>query len=187
MQVLRKIQQTAKTKFKVRLFSGNSLLHSQDFLPFWVSITEQLGPENIEVAPALPYEAYMAEMERAEVTFDAFHFGSCNTVSDSLFIGVPMLCWEGDEWYNRIGPAMLRRCGLPELIATNEAEYIEKAVRLLDDEPYRDRLRQKVSQVDLNEAIYSTDEAKYFRNAMHYLIENHEQLQRDACRESIRI
>lgn len=187
VQALKKIQQTARTKFKYRLFSGNSLLRSQDFLPFWLSITEQLGHENIEIAPALPYESYMAEMERAEVSFDAFHFGGCNTVSDSLFIGVPMLCWEGDKWYNRIGAEMLRRCGLPELIATNEAEYIEKAVQLLDDEGYRDHLRHKVSQVNLDAAIYSTDDAKYFKSAVNYLIDKHEELRKDGSRDPVRI
>ena len=82
---------------------------------------------------------------------------------------------------------MLRRCGLPELIATNEAEYIEKAVQLLDDESYRDQLRHKVTQVNLDAAIYATEDAKYFKNAVTHLIEKHEELRKDGSRDPIRI
>jgi hypothetical protein len=187
VQTLRKLLDTTKTKFRLRVFTGNSLLRSNDFIPFHREIVSQLGADNVELAPSLPYPDYMANMEQGDLTLDAYHFGGCNTVSDSLFVGVPMLCWEGEKWYNRIGPEMLRRANLPELIATNEAEYLERAARLIDDEHYRLELKEKILAVDLSTAIYSTEDAPYFRNAMHYLVENHEEMRKERSKEPIRI
>jgi hypothetical protein len=187
VQTLKKILETSKTKFKLRVFTGNSLLRSNDYMPFYREITSQLGPENVEIVPPLTYPDYMAQMEQADLTFDAYHFGGCNTVSDSLFVGVPMLCWEGDKWYNRIGPEMLRRANLPECVVTTQEQYIERALQLIDDESYRDGLRQRLSQVNLDQAIYARDDAPTFGTAVHYLIENHERLKNDSIRQPVRI
>jgi hypothetical protein len=187
VQALKKIRAAAKTRFKLRVFTGNSLLRSNDYVPFYREFIAQLGAEDTEIVPPLAYSDYMANMERGDLTFDAYHFGGCNTVSDSLFVRVPMLCWEGDKWYNRIGPEMLRRAGLPELFVTNEEQYIERALQLIDEEEYRESVRQKVSQVNLDTAIYSTEHAPFFKKAVDYVIENHEQLQKDGTRDPIRI
>jgi hypothetical protein len=187
VQTLKKIQAAARGKFKVRLFSGNSLSRCNDYIPFAVELADQLGRENLEVVPNLPYAAYMAEMEKGDLALDAFHFGGGNTVSDNLFIGVPMICWEGDQWYNRTGPAILRRATVPELIVSTEQDFIDLAVKLIDDSSYRESLREKLKSLDLDRLIYFTDDAPYLNKAIHYLIDNHEQLQGDQSREPIRI
>ena len=185
VQTLKKIQAATDNRFKIRLFSGYSLVRSNDHIPFYRELAGQLGAENVEVLPHLPYARYMAEMERGDLSLDTFHFGGCNTVSDSLFARVPMICWEGDKWYNRIGPATLLLAHLPECIVTNEQEFVDLAVRWIDDEKYRVDLQKKLAGLDLDALIYRQDDAAYFNKAIHYLIDNHERLQRDATRKSI--
>ena len=98
----------------------------------------------------------MRLMEEGGPDLDSFHFGGCNTVADSLYLSLPTLCLgQGNKWYNRIGPAMLKRCNLPELITTTEPEFIETALRLIHDDNFRQSLRTRLTQTNLNEAIFT--------------------------------
>ncbi len=129
----------------------------------------------------------MEKMEHGDLTLDAYHFGGCNTVSDSLFARVPIICWEGDQWYNRIGPSTLRMAGMHECIATSADEYIALAVRLIEDVKYRKDLRERLVRSDLDTLLYGKTNAVHFNTAIHYLIANHDRLQQNTTREPIRI
>ena len=46
----------------------------------------------------------------------------------------------------RLASGILKRMALDECIATTDQEYIELAVRLAQDKPYRDQVRSKMNQ-----------------------------------------
>src|SRR5205085_9308298 len=122
-----------------------------------------------------------------DFTLDSFHFGGCNTVADSLFVCKPVVVWEGDKWYNRIGPAMLRLVGLDELIATTEDEYLDKALLLIHDDHKRADVTARLQAADLDVTVFSTRHAPAFRRAVDYLIANHEALRQEGAKTPIRI
>lgn len=185
LQTLRKLLDRSKKKLRFRMSLGGSSTRANDHLPFYRDIAAVLGAENFEILPAMSYPDYMAKMQEGDVMVDSFHFGGCNTVSDCLFIRVPTLTWEGTTWYNRIGSQMLRLVGMQECIATNEEEYLEKALRLIHDDAYRADIRRRLEATDLDSTIYATDDAKYFLPVVDYLVENHERLQKDPDRSAI--
>jgi len=185
VQSIRKLLDGLKRKVKLRVFLGHSSGRKNDHLPFVLALISQLGQENVQVYAGLGYGDYMGIMEEGDLSIESFHFGGCNTVSDSLYLGIPMITWEGNKWYNRIGSQMLRLTDLHDCITTNEADYIAKITELVHDDEKRQKLRERVAKADLNKTIYNEDEAKYFEAAVDYLVANHEKLQADGKRDPI--
>ncbi len=175
LQTLRKIIEGTKKQFKLRLFIGASSYRQNDHLPFARELIAILGEKNVELHHSLDYVNYMARMEGADLLIDSFHFGGCNTISDSLWLRLPTVTWEGTKWYNRIGSQMLRLIGLDECIATNEEEYLRIVLKMINDDRYRESIRQRVVSADLENTIYSTEEGKYFLNAFDQIVANHDQ------------
>ena len=97
---------------------------------------------------------------------DAYPFGGCNTVVDSLYVRKLIVCREGTAWYNRIGPAMLRTVGLPELVVTTEEQYIDTIFRLIHDDDFRSNLQERLDHTDLDATIFDRVEAQSFRKAV---------------------
>ncbi len=187
ISLLREVVRRCEKPLCYRIFVGTSLLRHAAYLPFVREITKQLAPAKVEVLPKLHYGAYMALMEEGDLSIDAFHYGGCNTMTDSLFLGKPMASLEGERWYNRIGPQMLRMVGEDGLIATTDREYVDLIVRLIHDDALREASAKRLSKVDLNATIFNRSDAKYFRKAIDYLIANHERLSQEKERTPIRI
>jgi predicted O-linked N-acetylglucosamine transferase (SPINDLY family) len=132
-----------------------------------------------------PYEDFMLAMEDGDFSLDSHPFGGYNMVIDSVFLGKPMVTFEGTRIYNRCSSALMRKIGMEELIAHNEEEYVAKALRLVEDDDYRQSLSQRLCETDLRKTVFDTDEPQYFRKAVDYLIANHAALQRDGSRTPI--
>ncbi len=158
----------------IRLFAGGVLSSFAGYLPFVSRLRTQLGTQTgIEVVPNLNYQSYMQAMEEGDFACDSFHFGGSNSVADCLHLGKPIVCLEGQNWYNRIGPAMLRDIGLQELIASTEDEYVEKIVRLAEDDDYRSDVTKRLQAADLNADVFSMQYAGGLNDALKFLIDRH--------------
>lgn len=77
----------------------------------------------------------------ADVQLDTYPYGGWNTNLDALNLGIPIVTQEGHMSPSRWGANMLRILNVHEGIATDEAEYVEWAVRFAQDK----ELRQRVS------------------------------------------
>jgi hypothetical protein len=188
LQTLRKLLDQVRRPVRFRFFPA-VLDIANSYLPFLAAVREALGGTSVvlDMMPFLAYPAYMAAMEEGDLTLDAFHFGGSNVLSDSLFVRKPTVVWQGDKWYNRISSAMLRRVGMDELIANSEAEYLEKALRLIHDDRWRDGLTARLQAADLNGTVFSDADAPSFRRAVEFLIANHERLKSEPDRRPLRI
>jgi predicted O-linked N-acetylglucosamine transferase (SPINDLY family) len=168
-----------------RLFPG-VVSSDNSYLPFAADLREALGEsERVQIVPFCPYPQYMSLLEEGGLTLDSFHFAGSNTVAENLFLRKPTVVLEGDKWYNRIGPSMLRLVGLDELICTSEDEYVEKACRLIHDDSHREALTAKLRDADLDATIFSTEHASSFPRAIEYLIANHDRLKTTGSRAPI--
>ena len=155
-----------------RIFSSAGPLRHKGGLPFIQQVDKQLPGCKKEVFGHLDYDEYMGLLEEADFALDCFPFGGSNTVSDMLYLGIPVLCREGTRWFNRIGPAMLRSIGLDELIATTDSEYIKKAIRLANDEEYRSHLSGRIAAADLDTNVYTPRGASEFRGFIDRVVAN---------------
>lgn len=187
VHALRQLVQRSPKPLRFRFLVGSTLHRNGDLLPLARQLDAELAPAVVEILPGAGYEPYMALLEEGDLSLESFHFGGCNTVADSLHVGKPIVTWEGDKWYNRIGSQMLRRVGLADLIATNETEYVEIILRLIADDAHRAAVVSRVAQSDLQSTLFNHAEARSFPTAIAYLIEHHPRLQAEGSREPIRI
>ena len=188
LRTLRKILDHVRRPVVFRVFAA-TLDQLNGYMPFLTVIREALSGTSVvlDIKPTLPYAEYMAFMEEGDLTLSTYHFGGCNVVSDSLYLGKPMVAWQGDLWHNRAPAAMLRQVGLDELIATNEQEFVQITLRLIHEDRWRDELTSRLCTADLDKTIYSDTDASSFCRAIQYLMANHARLKSEPGRKPIRI
>ena len=181
----RKLLAKLERPVRFRLFPG-TVSKDNSYIPFAAEVREAVGADaRLDIMPYCPYHRYMQLLEEGDLTLDSYHFAGSNTVAENLFLRKPTLSWEGDHWYNRIGPSMLRMLGLDDLICRSEKKYLEKAHRLIHDDAWREELAARLRAADLDQTVFSTEHAASFRRALDYLIENNDRLKGEGSREPI--
>jgi predicted O-linked N-acetylglucosamine transferase (SPINDLY family) len=156
------------------------------FLAIEEEIKNILGADNIEVIPDyLTHRQFMNKLETADIIIDSFPFGGYNTIIDSLYLNKALVTLEGTKAYNRFSGAMLRRLGLDELITNNSEEFIEKVLKLVNNDNYRHIINEKIRKLNPGKDLFNQQEIKYFKQAIDYLIENHQKLQADKLKDPV--
>lgn len=100
------------------------------------------------------YNAYMEHLRACDLHLASFPFGGTNSDLDSMTLGIPIVCMDGDEPHSRFDGILLRRIGLGELVCANVEEYIELALALIEDDARRNALRDRLLVTDLEAAFF---------------------------------
>ena len=187
LELLQEILRRTQHPLLFQIFGGPLISARNQFIPFVKDLEAFLPRHSFQVIPPKAYSEYMAMMERGAFALDSYPFGGGNTIVDSLVIGKPIIAYEGQRWYNRIGAALLREVGLEELVARSDREYVEKALKLIQDKDYRQQLSRRLRESNLDRLLFHGLEAPLFRQAIDYLIANHETLKQSGSRAPILI
>lgn len=82
------------------------------------------------------------------VALDPFPYHGTTTTCEAMWMGVPVVTLAGELHAQRVGVSLLETVGTPELIANDEAAYIDIATRLASDRSrlseYRATLRERM-------------------------------------------
>jgi len=114
-------------------------------------------------AAGLPFDRVILELRKPEnqfklynaidIALDPFPCNGGTTSMDTLWMGVPFIALEGRHFVSRMGVTILNNAGLPQFIAHNLADYVDKAVALATDRTQlstiRDGLQARISQTPL--------------------------------------
>lgn len=95
----------------------------------------------------LPYQShadYLAINRLCDVMLDPPHWSGGNTALDAIASGLPIVTFAGQFMRGRQSAAMLRRLGLPELIAGSTDDYPRIAHALAHDPAWRTRARARL-------------------------------------------
>lgn len=84
---------------------------------------------------------HLGAYARIDVALDTFPYHGTTTTCEALFMGVPVVTRAGDRHASRVGVSLLHAAGLPELIARDEAEFVDLAAALAADPPRLAALR----------------------------------------------
>jgi predicted O-linked N-acetylglucosamine transferase (SPINDLY family) len=98
----------------------------------------------IRMIPWQKTEAFYGLMQLADVFLDTIGFSGFNTAIQAIECGLPIVTREGLFLRGRLACGILRRMGINELIASNEEEYINLVVRLVEDRAYREAIKEKM-------------------------------------------
>lgn len=179
------IPEVRETWAKILAATENSILVLYPFNPNWTNsypatvfvrqmqaVLEKHGVDTnrLVVVKALPTMADIkACLKLADIYLDSFPYSGATSLVDPLSIGLPTVVTEGDSLRFRQAAAMLKELQIPELIATNENNYIQLAMNLANNpqkrQQYRDRIWQKMQQTPpfLNPRAYAEKIAPLFK------------------------
>lgn len=96
--------------------------------------------------PRLGHQAYLSLNQIADVFLDTFSWSGGNTALEAIACGLPIVTCPGNMMRSRHSYAVLKMMGISETIASNEAGYIEIAIRLGLDSEWRNQVRHKIIQ-----------------------------------------
>ncbi len=186
IKLLGYIHKKATKKVFFRFFPSHSL-RKNGVIPLSRDLATILPTDAFEIILGKPYKDYMAMLEAGDLSLDSYPFGGSNVMLDNIYLRKPIVSYEGKKWANRIGSQLLRQIGMSELISTNANDYVKLALKLVDNTAYRQGVGDRLRNIDLDAKLLSTDEPQYFKQAIAYLLENHQTLQQDKSRKPIEI
>lgn len=153
-------------KCTMRIFPGISwFIGNKIYMPYINKLKSFFDESlNLEIVEGVEAKDYLKLMNGVDCAVDSFPWGGSNTVSDCIHLSKPVVVLQGTRWFNRIGPAMLRSIGLEELIAKTDVEYVEKTIRLIEDDAWRIELTNRLFEMNapyglIDQRIYSCDNA----------------------------
>ena len=89
----------------------------------------------------LPFVEFWELHHQIDIALDHFPYNGGTTTCDALWLGVPVVALTGQAFVSRMGYALLKNIGLPELAAKNRQEYVSIAIKLASDLERLKRLR----------------------------------------------
>ena len=99
----------------------------------------------IFMLPLMEINLYYNMLKLANVVLDTYHFGGGNTNFQCAGLGVPVITMVDKFIASRTGYAIYTTLGdFPELIAYNEDEYVEKALKVAKDRQLYNELSQRI-------------------------------------------
>lgn len=104
---------------------------------------EQLGVarERVDLLGRTSKEEHMAMYGKVDIALDTYPYHGTTTTCDSLWMGIPVITRAGTSHVSRVGVSLLTRIGLGRLIADDDQDYVDRAVRLASDLAYLNELR----------------------------------------------
>lgn len=87
----------------------------------------------IATLPRVARAEYWRALGEADIALDPFPYTGGATSCDSLWMGLPVVTLAGEFGFARSGASVLANAGLAELVAADEREYIDIALRLARD------------------------------------------------------
>lgn len=82
----------------------------------------------VELRPYSP--DYLEQYRDIDIALDTFPYNGGLTTCEALYMGVPVVSLRGNTHGSRMGTSILENADLPELVAPNENEYINRAVKI---------------------------------------------------------
>jgi protein O-GlcNAc transferase len=101
--------------------------------------------DHAEFVPWLPRPTFYALMKRADVMLDTIGFSGFNTAMQAVECALPVVTREGRFMRGRFASGILKRMGLPDLVADSDKGYVDIAVRLVKDPEYRSNVRERLA------------------------------------------
>lgn len=89
---------------------------------------------------------FLMLLDIVDVILDTFPFGGGNTTLQSIIVNQPMVHLAGTQLRSTATGGTLEMIGLQEVIAKTKEEYVEIALKLAQDKPYRESIRQKIKE-----------------------------------------
>jgi predicted O-linked N-acetylglucosamine transferase (SPINDLY family) len=92
-----------------------------------------IAPDRLAFVGGLSHWDHLDFHNEIDVMLDPFPCNGFTTTVESMWMGVPVIAWNGDSYVSRISAAFLRPCGLGDFVCADLAAYRDLAIRLAGD------------------------------------------------------
>lgn len=103
-----------------------------------------VAPERIIFADAAEYDLHIARLPAADLCLDNWPYNGHTTTSDMLWAGLPVLTRRGTNFASRVSESLLNAVGLPDLVARDDSDFVDRAVELASDGERLGDLRRRL-------------------------------------------
>ena len=126
-----------------------------------------IDPQRLTLETYVPRANYLAAYNRVDIALDPFPYTGGTTTVEALWMGVPALTLAGRQFLARQGVGLLMNAGLPEWVATDQDDYLSRAVAHASDVQRLASLRAGLRQQVLASPIFDASRfAQYFEIAL---------------------
>ncbi|MFW8600015.1 tetratricopeptide repeat protein [Desulfobacterota bacterium M19] len=140
-------------------------------------LAHNIAGERLVFQAGLPFKEYLALFNQVDIALDPFPHNGHTITCDTLWMGVPVITITGNCYAGRMGCSIMKHAGLSNMIAVNEDEYVEKAVRLGRDKDDLTALRAGMRQRLLSSKICDIEQFGHdFTEAAYNMVHQYEQL-----------
>lgn len=102
--------------------------------------------ERLLLRPAQPRREYLAGYAQVDIALDPFPYPGGTTSLEALWMGVPVLTLPGDRALSRQGLSVMQNLNMMDWVATDEDDYVARAIHHADDLTALSALRQSLRQ-----------------------------------------
>lgn len=155
---------------QARLRVQNGALASPVERDYFLQRMQTFGitPERIVTAGRMTRAEYLAAHAAVDFILDTFPYPGGTTTCEALWMGVPTLTLLGRTFLARQGVAMLTAAGLPDWVAHDEEDYVQKAVAYAADIEGLARLRATLREQVGQSPLYDGERfARRLEDALH--------------------
>lgn len=92
-----------------------------------------IDPGRLTLEGLSPRIEYLSRYNDIDIALDPFPFPGGTTTVEALWMSVPVLSRAGDRFISRAGESILQTAGLPDWIAADDDDYVDKAKFFADD------------------------------------------------------
>jgi predicted O-linked N-acetylglucosamine transferase (SPINDLY family) len=143
-------------KAALALFNGDKTERWGELLKARFRRTMPDVAARVTFLPFLKLDAWLGFLQQADAVLDTPHFAGGTTSLELFALGVPIVTWPGAYARSRQTQAYYRQMGIAGPIASSADEYVELALRLASDAPWRrslgDALRERAPVLYENRA-----------------------------------
>lgn len=126
-----------------------------------------IAADRVVIGGLLAREAYLASYNDVDIMLDTFPYPGGTTTCEALWMGVPTLTLAGDTLLARQGMSMLTCVGLQAWVASDEHDYVDKAIGYSADLEKLAALRKNLRAQSMETALFDASRfAEQFEQAM---------------------
>lgn len=126
-----------------------------------------IEPNRLLIQEPVPRSKYLQTYQHVDIALDPFPYTGGTTTAESLWMGVPVLTLAGNTFLSRQGVGLLMNTGLPEWIASDADDYVQRAMRHAGDLQNLSKLRAGLRSQVLASPIFDAPRfARHFETAL---------------------
>ncbi len=107
-------------------------------------VRHRISPERIELQSYGSHSETFASYAEIDIALDPFPFSGCATSLDALWMGIPVITKIGETMVSRQTASLLTSVHLEECIASDENDYVLRAVELASNAEFLSVLRNEL-------------------------------------------